>query len=349
MQQESLVAPRQRILPALIPLTQWYLILLLGWFVLYSLFGDGIGYLGLVNALALYLFLPLPLAILAGIFKRRREVVFMGLAGAAIFGVLWGPLFLPNTPTDANGPRLRVATFNVLGRIGDPNEVLASILDTDADVIFLQELTPEYANPLIDGLHVQYPYQILQPTERSAGMGVLSRYPLSELDVELDARWRGEPQLLRLDWEGEEIILVNFHAISTAALWPRWVARTFESREESIDMLAQFAADSAQHGPVIVAGDGNLTRLNDSYKMLDAVLEDAWWEAGTGFGHTFPGQVEPDDLLTRVSIFLIPHWLVRIDYIFHSEHWTASQAWLADFNGGSDHRGVVTDLALTGD
>ncbi len=330
-------------------LTGWYLGLLLAWFVLFVLFGDGAGYLGLINAVALFLFFPLPIALWIAWRAKNNRLLIAGFVGITIFAWLWGPLFLPHRAPEADSPTLRVMTFNILGRIGDPDDILSSIKNEDADVIFLQELTHEYKRVLTDGLEEEYPYQILNPGERSAGMGVFSRYPIEPLDISLDGRWRGEPQLLRLDWEGEQITLVNFHAISTGTIWPRWVRTTFDWREESIALLADFAAESSIDGPVIVAGDGNLTRLNDSYKILDEVLNDAWWYGGWGFGHTFPGKIEPDDIFTRISIFLIPHWLVRIDYIFYSDHWETSRTWLADFNGGSDHRGVVTDLVLIAD
>jgi endonuclease/exonuclease/phosphatase (EEP) superfamily protein YafD len=330
-------------------LTGWYLCLLLAWFVLFVLFGDGAGYLGLLNAVALFLFLPLPVALWIAWKAKSKPLLLGGFAAAAIFAWLWGPLFMPLPQSDAASPTLRVMTFNILGRIGDPDDILSSIRNEDADVLFVQELTPEYAVVLTAGLEDEYPYQILNPIEKAAGMGVFSRYPIEPLDISLDGRWRGEPQLLRLDWRGQQITLVNFHAVSTSTIWPRWVHTTFDRREESIALLAEFAADSAVAGPVIVAGDGNLTRLNDTYKALDAVLDDAWWHGGWGFGHTFPGRIEPDDMFTRISIFLIPHWLVRIDYVFYSDHWQTSHAWLADFNGGSDHRGVVTDLLLIAD
>lgn len=330
-------------------LTGWYIGYLSTWFVLFVFLGDGAGYLGLFNAVALYFFIPLPIALWIAWRSKSSRLLLACFAGVAIFAWLWGPLFLPTTSANADSPSLRVMTFNILGRIGDPDDILSSIKNEDADVLFVQELTPEYAVVLTAGLEGEYPYQILNPIEKAAGMGVFSRYPIEPLDVSIDGRWRGEPQLLRLDWQGEQITLVNFHAISTGTIWPRWVQTTFDRREESIALLADFARDSSIAGPVIVAGDGNLTRLNDTYKVLDAVLNDAWWQAGWGFGHTFPGNIEPDDMFTRISIFLIPHWLVRIDYVFHSDHWQASSAWLADFNGGSDHRGVVTDLILIAD
>ena len=38
-------------------------------------------------------------------------------------------------------------------------------------------------------------------------------------------------------------------------------------------------------------------------------------------------------------------WLMRIDYIFHSEDWITISAHTAHVDGVSDHRGVIVELA----
>jgi endonuclease/exonuclease/phosphatase (EEP) superfamily protein YafD len=323
-----------------------YLALLFCWFLLYLIFGDGFGYLGLANALAVYFFFPLPIALLAAWASRDSRLLAVGLLAAGIFAWLWGPLFWPPPGVEADGPFLRVMTVNVLGKGGQADSVLASIRAAEADLVFIQEFTPDLASSLSLDLKEDLPYQVLSPGYGSDGLAVFSRYPIERLDVVLQGSWRGDPQVLRMDWEGRAVTLVNFHTISTGGLWPRWVRYTSRERLETLNSLADFAAGEV--GPVIVAGDANTTRLNEPYKQLDLALDDAWWEAGWGLGHTFPGQLDPDDWFTQVSFFFIPHWLVRIDHIFYSAQFQASSAELADFNGGSDHRGVVADLVWLG-
>lgn len=327
--------------------SHWYLAMLFTWFGLYLVFGDGFGYLGLVNALSVYLFVPLPIVLFIALRANRRWILLAGLAASAIFAWLWGPLFWPNAAVDASLSSLRVMTFNVLGRAGDFDQVLASIEAENPDVLFLQEFTPEFAGPITAGLSEEYPYQVLNPQPRANGLGVFSRYPLEPIDVVIDGNWRGTPQVLQLNWQGESITLVNFHALSTGGVWPGLVRHTTRERDEAFGYLADFV--NQQSGPVILAGDANMTRQNNPYRVLDERLDDAWWEAGWGFGHTFPGSLEPGDLFTRVSLFFIPYWLVRIDYVFYSEEFQASNAWLAEYHSGSDHSGVVADLVFRGD
>lgn len=326
-----------------------YFMALTGWLLLYLLFGDGNGYLGLANALAVYLFVPLPVATWIAWRAHNRGLLAAAVGALVVFAALWGPMFLPKGGAADEGPRLRVMTFNVLGRAGDNHAVVESILAEDADVLFLQEITPEIAALLEVSLAGQYPYRVERPGGRATGMAVFSKYPLVPMDVALDGTWMGRPQVLQMDWNGQAVTLVNFHTRSTGNIWPRWVRRTFGDRLVALGGLADFAATEQGLGPIVVAGDANETQLNDGYKQLAGVLTDAWLAAGRGLGHTFPGPVEAGDNVTRVSLFLVPHWLVRIDYVFYSSQWQASDAWLAGVYGGTDHRGVVTELVLTGE
>lgn len=325
---------------------QLYSLFLLGWFGLYVLFGDGSGFLGLANALSFYFFFPLPFLVLVALVYSQRNLWWPVVIGALIFANLWGPLFIKADIPQADGPRLRVMSFNVLGRAGSHEPILDSILSEDADVLLLQEVTNETAAIFSMRLAEDYPYQILQPAPQASGMGVLSRFPIESLDETITGNWNGYPQILTLEWMGQEITLVNFHTLSTGTLWPRWVRRTFERRGEDLKALADFAEQQSEFGPLIVAGDANATHLNEAYKYLAEILQDSWMQAGSGIGQTFPGPINEDSPNARISFFRIPYWLVRIDYIFTSAHWQAESTWLAEFGGGSDHRGVVAELVL---
>lgn len=325
-----------------------YFLFLFGWFALYLLLGDGLGFLGLANAVSVYFFLPLPLFILLAVQRPSRGLVLSVVAAAALFAFHWGPLLLPKSDAQAQGQTtLRVMTFNVLGRAGSHMPILQAIQEENPDVLFLQEITPELSSVLSLELQELLPYQVLEPASRSRGLGVMSKLPLSELDVVLDGNWMGGPQILSMQWQGQEIALVNFHTIPTGNIWPRWVRRTFLWREADMQRLADFAAEQAQIGPLIVAGDANATRLNEAYKSIAAVLQDAWLEAGQGFGHTFPGPYEEGNSFAQISLFRLPHWLVSIDYIFHSHDLAAAHTWMGAYYGGSDHRAIVTELYLS--
>jgi endonuclease/exonuclease/phosphatase (EEP) superfamily protein YafD len=146
-----------------------------------------------------------------------------------------------------------------------------------------------------------------------------------------------------LDFEGISVTLLNFHTYPLGFSTPERVRDNFRYREAQAQALADFTR--MMSGPMIVGGDANATHLSDMYKtVIHSSLRDAWWEAGYGFGHTYPGSNIPGSSRLRIGAWFIPQWLARIDYVFISPHWQVGDASLAQFDGVSDHRGVVVEL-----
>jgi endonuclease/exonuclease/phosphatase (EEP) superfamily protein YafD len=98
-------------------------------------------------------------------------------------------------------------------------------------------------------------------------------------------------------------------------------------------------------GPLIAPVDFNATDRNTAYRMIVSELSDSWREVGWGFGHTFPGSNGFGSRFHFMGVPL-PRWLLRIDYVFHSEHWQAESAVVGPWDGVSDHRPVVVTLRL---
>jgi endonuclease/exonuclease/phosphatase (EEP) superfamily protein YafD len=223
--------------------------------------------------------------------------------------------------------------------------VINVILTSGADLVFIQELNPTMAGAVRDELSDEYPYQVLDPHEGAAGLGTISLYPLVITNHSLPLDWIGVPQVISLDFEGNRVTLVNFHTYPLGFSTPGRIQDNFSYREAQAQALADFSRMTP--GPLILGGDANATHLSDMYDIvIQSSLRDAWWEAGYGFGHTYPGSDIPGSTRMKIGGWSIPKWLVRIDYVFISPHWQVVDASLAHFDGVSDHRGVVVDLAL---
>lgn len=320
-----------------------YLLVLLGWLGLHFLSGDRFALVSLFNMAGIYWFLPLPLVWAAAPFLRRREVWLGAAVGGAAFAGLYGGLFLPAPASaQAGSQALTVLTWNTYGWRTNTDRALAVIRLEDADVVLLQELNPPLAQALQAELRGEYPHMQLQPQEGVTGLGVLSRYPLRARQERLPFRWLGEPQVLEMEWEGQTLTLVNFHTFPPSPESLQRIAAGNRYREAQALALVDLAARSR---PFIAAGDANTTPLSDAYRILTSSLVDAWEAAGFGLGHTYPGQEEGypgAELGGRPA----PQWLVRIDYVFHSQDWLALEAHTTGGDGISDHRGVVARLAL---
>jgi endonuclease/exonuclease/phosphatase (EEP) superfamily protein YafD len=330
-----------------IALTWVYYTLLFLWAALYFITGDRYGFIAMINFMALYLFLPLPLLLLVAIIARRREL-WLGLAGGALLFIwLWGGLFLPRiSQPRTDDQTLSVMTYNILGTRQDIASAIDVILAENVDVVFLQEVNTALAKTIEEELSDKYPYQYLDPYDDVTGMGMISKFPIHPTGGSLPLNWVGEPQIISLEWNEQDIMLINFHMWATGLAPPRYIALNYRAREAQALFMAEFARLTAYKSPIIVAGDANFSDLSDANKMITDVLIDSWREAGTGFGHTAPGSDMSGGSRPHIYGIPIPRWLARIDYVFHSNHFATVEARLAQFDGVSDHRGVIAELVL---
>lgn len=336
------------IMARLTTLSYVYLTGLGTWAILRFFFQDRWAWLFLISGPAVYLFLPLPLILLIALLGRKHVLLVGFVVGSTLWVALYGGLFLPKSATaQAGESSLTVMTYNLMGHNRESGPVVEVLRASNADVIALGELNPEIAAALEADLIDLYPYQVLTPQRGVSGAGVISRYPLQLLDESLPVDyWVGPPQVLSLDFDGTIVTLLNFHAIPMGTTTGdvtglNWSVR---KREEQAQAIVDFAA--IRQDPVIIFGDLNASDQHKAYRILTAELVDSWREAGWGLGHTFPGSASR--FSSRPQIFGIhtPKWMIRIDYIFHSQQWQAESAWIGSWDRLSDHRPVVTRLRL---
>jgi len=82
-----------------------------------------------------------------GALVARQRALWAGLAaGTALFLFLYGGLWLPRSTPKAAGPVLTVMTYSVLGFNDCPKCVVATIRQSGADLVTLQELSPALAD-----------------------------------------------------------------------------------------------------------------------------------------------------------------------------------------------------------
>jgi endonuclease/exonuclease/phosphatase (EEP) superfamily protein YafD len=332
--------------------TYVYYMFLFGWAGLRALGGDRWWWLHLLNTFALYMFAPLPLLTLATLALRRHQrIAWAGAVGGLLLGaLLYGDLFLPRYPVArAESTTLRVVTSNILGYNTNAAGIVAAIRESDADVVALQELGIPVAEAIENDLLVEYPYQVLDPRKGVSGMGIISRYPMRPAEDRLygdGSPWVTPAQQMLVTFEDNEILFINFHAVPPY-LNPFDMARMEEVtrlREDQARWLVE--AVRSYGGPALVVGDLNAGDMSQAHAIMTSELTDVWREAGWGMGHTFPGSSIPGSSRMRIGGVLVPKWLVRIDYIFHSAHWQTVSADIAPWDGQSDHRPVMSDLHL---
>lgn len=337
---------------------QVYASLLLVWLVLRSLFFDRFWWLALLNTSALFLYVPLLLAIPAILLGSKGRQRWGWLAVLLIPGAIalhwYAPYFLPRfsaSPPSTSIPLrqpLKVMSFNVLWDNTNYDQLAQSIRQANPDVIGFQELRPDHLPELKKRLGKVYPYSAVHPEPDFHTVGVLSRFPLEAVETlpnpslergltmrlllpHLPQQKRAHPDLLLLVTHLAPNNMFNFAPKEWIPLSRQRYAQRLDQVRQ-IQRVVETAQQQTTQATVLMLCDCNMTDTSETYHELERVLSDSFREVGWGLGHTIPADQG------------IP--LQRIDYVWHSRDIEAIAAEVGD-DGGSDHFPLVVTLVVT--
>jgi len=184
-------------------------------------------------------------------------------------------------------PSLRIMTYNVHSCIGmdgklSPRRIARVIAQTKPDIIALQELDvgrsrtggQDQAHLIARELAMEFHFHAaLQVEEEQYGNAILSRFPLRliqagplTLSKELG---NCEPRgaiWVTMDWEGEEVQIINTH-----------LGLSRRERREQIQTLfgADWLGDPRCTDPVVLCGDFNAGPSSLIYREITRALDDA--------------------------------------------------------------------------
>ncbi len=189
---------------------------------------------------------------------------------------------------------------------------------------------------------------------------IISRHTVKQIELLPQRGLNSRPVAMRavLDWEGRELIIYSVHFTSPREhLEPMskggFLAATFGSKGGYGEKLRKQTADFWAHqkkmateiaemagkesSPTIIAGDFNVPNHGQIYHLYRGLFTDAFEEAGSGYGLTFPG-------FTRNPITFFGPWL-RLDQIFSSSQ-LKPVACRAEPGRRSQHRSMVATFEL---
>jgi vancomycin resistance protein VanJ len=288
--------------------------------------GDRFWPVRLTNYFMPWLLVGLIPALMAAAVARRRWLATTLAIPAILIALTFAPLFLPRpSPALANSDSFTVMSYNIWGWNEDIEAITEVVRQEQPDFLLLQEVHPHMASLLDDALADLYPESELHLAyESRIGQAILSRYPLTSVEATVE---KGRTQKVIADTPYGSIAVWNVHPYQPLP----WYSQYQQISTLTVDIAA---ADY----PLIVGGDFNTTDQSETYRMIDQYLDNAHWEAGWGFGFSFPASTR-----RLKGIVPVPS-LVRIDHIFYSDHFFARDARTLLNSGGSDHLPVVTTL-----
>ncbi len=224
--------------------------------------------------------------LLASLALRRPWMMVVALVTVAM---QWLPGALLSSRASAHEPAartcsddpLRVVTANAWFANTDHAALVAWLDRSDADIIALQEITPQWMTSL-EPLARAYPYRKFIPRDDPYGIALLSRWPIDDVQP-LDFAGDGMPSLVaNVDVHGRKLQVIALHT-----RWPV-VPELQVARDRALQQAAALALTRSDS--TILLGDLNLTpyapafaRLVSGSGLRDALAGEAWrptWQAG---------------------------------------------------------------------
>ncbi|MCV7421486.1 endonuclease/exonuclease/phosphatase family protein [Mycobacterium yunnanensis] len=231
-----------------------------------------------------YLMLAAPVALLVLAWVRRWVLAAVAALLTATLVALQVPWFLAATP-ERGSVAVRTMTVNMLYGLAEP-EAVAESAARDADVLMVQELTPEAARGLADaGIRDTFPYQALDARPVAAGVGIYSRHPITISTLIPGYRLAMVSAKIRVPGVDRDVSLLTVHL---DAPWPRPISGWQSDIAKFPDALSRVATEAGD-GAVIVGGDFNSTIDMRPYRqLLTNGYQDATAQSGSGRNFTYP-------------------------------------------------------------
>jgi endonuclease/exonuclease/phosphatase (EEP) superfamily protein YafD len=253
---------------------------------------------------------------------------------AAVATALAAALVVPQVPwyvradAGATGATVRAMTVNMLFGGADPESLLAVASD-NADVLLLQELTPEAVKGLTKaGIDTTFPHHAVDAREAAAGAAIYSRYPLTDVENIPGYTMAMVSAKTRPPGATRDLTVVSVHF---AAPWPQPIRGWHNDIGRFPTTLADLA-DRAGGAPILIGGDFNSTIDMRPFRgLLTNGYRDASEQAGAGRELTYPSNNEIPPFMG------IDHFLTR--------NATAVSAHTADV-AATDHRALLTTVIL---
>jgi len=219
-----------------------------------------------------------------------------------------------------NRPLFKMLSFNLLQTNRENGHKIAQFIENSgADLVLVMEAGP--VGPFAEEIAAIYPYRSDCPPKEACEMYLLSRTPLSHLQVgNLSTVWTNRLITARTEIGGQTITIVAAHRIKP------YFDEFPDEETWRLDRVLK-----AIEGPLVLAGDFNaaawsvsIDRLNRVSGLIPGPSYPATWPVPLG-----PLGVPIDNMWTRGPLFI-------------------SSIHALDDAMGSNHRGIFAEVSVTG-
>ncbi|MBT8067077.1 MAG: endonuclease/exonuclease/phosphatase family protein [Gammaproteobacteria bacterium] len=217
---------------------------------------------------------------------------------------------------------IRLMNANVLSQNEQYDRLLQVIKDEQPDVVFLQEVSPQWLSAL-EPIQKDYPYHYAEPRHDNFGIAVFSRLRFDAV-THVDSPPLDYPTIIAtMTVDGSRLTLINTHPMIPLD------RSGFEARNQQLESIA--AIVTAAQGSVVLSGDFNTSMWSPAYQALEEASGLRNARRGNGILPTWPT--------------FMPFAMIPIDHILVSDD-IGVVGIRKGARFGSDHLPLILELTV---
>ena len=273
------------------------------------------------------------LSILLSLKIFRATAIPLSLLYFPIILYNFGPLYLPGLADDQNKAVLKIAQLNIRYENSNINEIISTLLDTDFDLILIQEVADNRVDT-VGKLTQSYPYSVGSgsPRNYTSRLALFSRWPLANTKIHDLGYVEGRviETFVHPPDSDTSIKILALHpgAPRNKVLW--------QLRNNTLEFIASQASSSALQQQIVL-GDINVSPWSPIFKSL--AKNSRLQNSAAGHGYIPSWALFTTNHLTRLlSSAYIDHCLVSKSFNIRDKQYQHIE--------GSDHVLISTILEL---
>lgn len=157
------------------------------------------------------------------------------------------------------GPHFRVLTYNVNWAVPRPDLAASIIRQSRADIVCLQETTPDWERFLRQTLGSEYPFMEFRESEGRMGGGLafLSRVPASEVAYLPSETGWFDGWIMSFQTMLGPVQVLNVHLRPPVSDTGSWASGYFSTGDDRLREMERFYDHRRADMPILIAGDYN--------------------------------------------------------------------------------------------
>ena len=232
---------------------------------------------------------------------------------------------------------LTVMSYNLFFKNKRKDQTISIIKRENPDILFVQELTPNWASTLEKSIGGIYKYKLTKSLKGTHGIGIYSKYKISDQEFLKNSSNKPFAQLVNLTIQGKLVRLINTHLASPAIAVENkekffsLYRENYQVRKKQLKKLNNLT-NNQKYDCQLLVGDLNTLYSEPIFKRLKL----NW--------------VNSNNELLRWTKFNFPHSskispILTLDYIFGRGNLKFIESKVIE-GGSSDHLAIMTKLKI---